>query len=132
VAAGVLLAVGIAVAVLDSPAEERRRRIDARRVGDLGAIAEEIDAYWTEKDALPPDLDALAAWRELDLQLTDPETGLPYRYRTTGPDAYELCATFATVSTSHDQYQYYYRDSSFWHHPAGDHCFQLEAEEAER
>lgn len=128
VVAAVLAVVGVAVAVLDSPAEERRRRLDERRIDDLHEIADAIDDYWTEGGALPPDLDALAEWRRVDLPLADPVTGTRYRYTPTGEQAYELCATFATESPSRSAPIGRYHHGRAWHHPAGDHCFRLGVE----
>lgn len=131
-AAVVALAVGAAVLVLDSPAEERRRRLDERRVQDLHAVTDAIDVYWTREGALPPDLDAVAGWQGLDAPRTDPETGEPYRYRATGERTYELCAAFATEGPGSDRDYPWRRHATFWHHPAGEHCFALETEEVQR
>jgi hypothetical protein len=132
VVAVVAAAVAAAVLVLDSPAEERRRRLDERRVEDLHALADAIDAYWTREESLPRDLDALTGWQGLDTPTTDPVTGDPYRYHATGERSYELCATFETEAPAQDPRWPRRRHGPFWHHPAGDHCFELEAEAVER
>ena len=131
-AAVVALAVGAAVLVLDSPAEERRRRLDERRVQDLQATAQVIDLYWTLQGALPRDLEALVEWRGIDAPRTDPVTEEPYRYRVTGEATYELCATFARETSDWEAGRPWRPHAPYWHHPAGEHCFELEAEEVER
>lgn len=128
IAVAVAAIVGVAVAVLDSPAEERRQRLDERRIADLRAIAAAVDRHWTREKALPSDLDALVGGRGGDPPLTDPESEERYRFRTTGDKTYELCATFSTASRTRDRHRRYDLEDSFWHHPAGDHCFALEAE----
>lgn len=128
----VVIVVGVAISVLDSPAGERRRRLDERRLEDLHAIADAIDAYWTREGGLPPDLDTLAGWEGLDTPRTDPVSAVPYPYRVKGDRTYELCATFATDAPGREPRRSWRRHATFWHHPAGDHCFELEAERLER
>lgn len=132
VVAVVAVALGAAVLVLDSPGEERKRRLDERRVADLREIAGGIDSYWTREGGLPPDLDALAGWEGLDAPRTDPVTDEPYRFRVTGEGTYELCATFAAEAPGRPARGFWRYRTTFWHHPAGEHCFELEAEEVER
>lgn len=132
VAAVVAVAVGSALLVLDSPGEERGRRLDERRVADLHELAGAIDAYWTREGALPPDPDALAGWQGLEAPRTDPVTDEPYRYRVTGETTYELCATFAAEAPGRPARGSWRYRTTFWHHPAGQHCFELEAQEVER
>lgn len=132
VAALVAGAVGVAVLVLDSPGEERRRRLDGLRVEDLEELAGVIDTHWTREGVLPADLDAVAGWQGFDPPAADPETAAPYRYRIIGERTYELCATFVTATPDRRPRRVWSRHGAFWHHPAGDHCFVLEAEEVER
>lgn len=122
--------------VLDSPAEERRRRLDEQRVSDLSAISQAVDAYWTREGTLPADLDDLAGWEGFDVSATDPVTEAPYGYRVTGETTYELCADFATEAPGRegrDRQRFVIRRHNVsWHHPAGEHCFELEVEEVGR
>ena len=56
------------------------------------------------------------------ISLVDPETGEAYRYAVKTDTTYELCATFSLP-----------RDKSmdvFWNHPAGRHCFLVDALDA--
>ena len=124
-----VLAVVIAgVTLLDSPAQERLRRLDERRVDDLRSISAELDFYWTRTGALPSSLKELENEPGVFLELVDPETGQPYEYRVLGSNAYELCAEFARDTA--DKQGRPYRD--YWSHSQGRHCFELEAQVIER
>ena len=132
VAAAVAVVVGLAVAMLDSPAEARRQRLDERRVDDLASLSDAVDAYWTRQGALPADLQALAGWQGLDEPPTDPQSGEPYGYRPTGERTFELCAVFVTSTSGREESRPWREGPGFWHHPAGEHCFALEVDEVER
>lgn len=132
VVAVVLGVLGVAVAVLDSPAEQRRLRLDERRVDDLRALGEAMDLYWSEEGALPPDLDTLAGWRGMEVSTTDPESGEPYGYSVTDSTTYELCATFTAPFPTPESRNRWHRHPTAWQHPAGVHCFELEAESVSR
>jgi hypothetical protein len=110
-------------ALLDSPSQERVRRLDARRVEDLRSLAGAVDLHWSRANALPRSLDELTlepGYRPLPL---DPETGNPYEYRALGADTYELCAGFAQGSGEYPPTP----RGDFWAHGAGRQCFQVEA-----
>ena len=132
VLAVVAAAVGTAILVLDSPAVERQRRLDERRIEDLRALAGAIDSYWTREAGLPAALDELIGWQGIDAPRTDPASGEPYRYRTLAEPRYELCADFAAAAPGRAPEWVRQGHRMFWHHPAGDHCFALEAETVER
>lgn len=126
VVVAVLAAVVAGLFLLRSPAEERTRRIDARRVDDLRAISEAIDVYRSRRERLPAALDELAAETGLASRLRDPETQQAYEYRALGAKEYELCASFtlelATRETAPD----------FWAHGPGRQCFRLKARDLPR
>ena len=124
-----VLAVVIAgVTLLDSPAQERLRRLDERRVEDLRSISAELDFYWTREQTLPSSLEDLASEPGVFIELYDPETGQPYEYRVLGSNTYELCAEFARDTA--DEQGRPYRD--YWSHSQGRHCFELKAQVIER
>ena len=124
----VLAVVIVGVTLLDSPAQERLRRLDERRVDDLRSISAELDIYWTREGTLPSSLEELANEPGVFIELYDPETGQPYEYRVLGSNAYELCAEFAR-DTAEGQGRPY-RD--YWPHGQGRHCFELKAQAVER
>ena len=133
-AVAAILTVGVAVVwgfvLVGGPEAGRTEKMDARRLDDLQAIEAEVqdlvfdrDHKTTLKQPLPPSLQEVAAKaRYRRLTLEDPVSGEPYEYAVTGPTTYRLCATFARERAS--SYQV------FWNHPAGRHCFTIDALDA--
>jgi len=124
----VVAVVIVGVILLDSPAQERLRRLDERRVDDLRSISAELDFYWTREGALPSSLEELSNEAGVFIELHDPETGQPYEYRVLGSNTYELCAQFSRDTA--EERDHFYRD--YWSHSAGRQCFELEAQAVER
>jgi hypothetical protein len=119
--------------LVGNPSTQRGRHLDDKRIEDLRNIQGEVYNYvWGNAvynpehqpaqlpKALPSDLKTVAQNAQYSrLNLNDPETGMPYEYRVTGPSTFELCATF-----SEERRQKY--DIS-WDHPAGRDCFSFDA-----
>jgi hypothetical protein len=130
-ALGVVLAIVVAMAVvrgimiIGSPGEERTRRLDARRVEDLGRISRSIEIYYMRHQRLPESLEQLSKEPGLSGIPRDPESGVAYPYRGLDADGYELCGTFARESGA-------VRPADVWSHGAGVQCFTLKAKPATR
>ncbi len=124
----VLTVVIVGVTLLDSPAQERLRRLDERRVDDLRNIVRKLDIYWTREETLPASLQELAGEPGVFIELYDPESGRPYEYRVLSSNTYELCAQFSRDTA--EERDHFYRD--YWSHSAGRQCFDLEAQDVER
>ena len=135
-----LVAVSIiaAAAVMGSPASFRARRLDEQRVENLRAVAQSIKGYYKLKNKLPESLADFARYllinngsdygSDYNAKTRDPETGADYEYNVTGPQAYQLCATFQTLADGSTDGATYYRlggDLVFWRHGAGRHCFDF-------
>lgn len=101
-----------------SPAEQRLLRMDERRVRDLHNLANAIQFYWQEQDALPASLRDVVDGRRLDRLPVDPNTRREYDYLPQ-ENAFRLCANFDRASPANDQVE-------FWSHPAGRHCFEFD------
>ena len=121
----VLLAFVVVVAALAGgfylvgpPAEQRARRLDARRETDLQGLRLAVDLYWTRNSRLPESLDELAHESGTNIGSRDPETAERYGYTVKAADMYELCAAFARDSEVRN---------GFWSHGAGRRCFQITA-----
>jgi hypothetical protein len=131
IAAGavVVAAIAMAVAKMGGPGAQRQMRLDERRVEDLSRIVQELRSYFDAHKALPQDLTKLAAQPGLALGISDPDTTAPYAYQPGQDGHFRLCARFAT-DTARELTQM--RDPTpwlgkAWRHPAGDHCYELEA-----
>lgn len=131
-----LVAVSIiaAAAVMGSPASFRARRFDEQRVENLRTVSQTIKEYYKRNNKLPESLRGFAKdfLRDYgpgyDVKTRDPETGADYEYNVTGPQAYQLCATFQTLADGSTDGATYYRlggDLVFWRHGAGRHCFDF-------
>lgn len=127
VAAVVVLSVGAALWLADSPTEERQRRLDDRRVMDLQAIERALDVYFSRNGDLPQTLEELGEGYGVADRRHDPVTGEPYGYRVTGDNTHELCATFDTASPAGEDGRWRVA-TYFWSHPSGEHCFEVEAQ----
>lgn len=128
VAALVAAAVAAGLVMMGSPADARARRLDARRVADLGQLARDVDLFWSRQGALPASLAELSTEPGLDASRSDPETGAPYSYRVIDEARYEVCAGFATETAGEPPRP----ADRFWAHGRGMQCFEVRAETAER
>lgn len=124
----VLATVAGAVSLMGSPAEQRRMRIDERRVDDLQRIEAAMRAYRAETGRLPETLDALDARPGIALDAFDPETGSRYDYRKTGNNAFGLCANFVTDTAARRPGRRWQEPR--WVHGAGRHCFTFRIEDS--
>lgn len=126
--AGVIAAVIGGLFFLGPPEQERARRLDQRRVRELGEIALAVNLHWTRSERLPGSLGELSQDSRTPLRTEDPETAQRYEYRLLSAETYELCADFQLDSIEPSSPT----ESYFWSHGTGRHCYQLEAEEVDR
>lgn len=112
--------------IVGSPATERKRRQDDRRVRDLVAVSRAVNAHWKRHARLPSSLDDLQQSPGTAVDTRDPFTGQPYGYNVLGPRAYELCTDFQLESGDASREAF----TRFWRHRAGRGCFRLDAEDA--
>lgn len=127
----VLIAIVWGIWLAGSPAGERLRKFDERRMEDLRAIEGEVlnialgttrylpaNERRVEKPipATLEDVQANALYQKLNI--LDPETGDPYVYSVKGTNTFELCAVF---NAARDE-----RYDIFWNHEAGQKCFTFD------
>jgi hypothetical protein len=128
---GVLLVAG-GLFWAGTPAGERVRQFDARRVDDLRLIYGEamrlsFGPGWNnpavplvQTAPLPASLDDIARGAVgVRPRIADPESGQRYEYRVISPTRFELCAVFGQARDE-------VRDVA-WNHPQGRHCFEFDA-----
>jgi hypothetical protein len=115
--------IGAALMLVGSPADERVRQSDRRRVADLVSIGQAADRYWTRHRRLATSIDEVGGEGGSTLATRDPETSEPYEYRVLSDKAYELCARFQRDSAADGLIS----GGDFWAHGAGRQCFRLEA-----
>ncbi len=84
--------------IIGSPQSERMRKFDQQRVENLTIIQSEVINYWIQKDFLPKSLDNLKNDITGFIPPRDPESNMPYNYRTVEKLSFELCADFKTSS----------------------------------
>jgi Domain of unknown function (DUF5671) len=116
----VVLMVVLGFVQLGPPSAQREFRADAQRVRQLYQLSTEIKNYWTSHGSqLPPGIDQLPS-----RAYVDPITHAHYEYHPKQGSQYELCASFARSS---DRREIASASPNPWIHPAGHHCFPLDA-----
>ena len=130
VSAVMLAAVITGLIFSGSPEQARKYTADMNRVSLLSQAYASIDAYYRTKKALPASLADLQKQPAYYLpSLVDPVTQQPLEYTVTSSNKYQLCATFDLASLDETVVPKYYPydRASFWAHPAGRYCYDLEA-----
>ena len=117
----VLVAIVAGLLIVGSPAGERARRLDERRIGALQSLSSMVDRYWMTRGRLPSSLAELANDPRMNTDTKDPQTQREYGYRVVTDRKYELCANFDR-ETDDDLVP------PFWKHGAGRRCFEIETE----
>jgi Domain of unknown function (DUF5671) len=130
-AIGVVLIAGGIVST-GTPAVERVRQFDARRVDDVRLIYREVmrrsaGPAWANPAVplaqvapLPASLDDIARGAQsLRPRIVDPETRQQYEYHVTGPAHFRLCAVFGQPRDE-------IRDVA-WNHGSGRYCYEFDA-----
>jgi hypothetical protein len=112
-----MAAVITGVVILGSPAEERAKRLDLRRVSDLQGMQNAVNFYFSERGTLPVSLEELSKQPGVRIG-SDPVTGAAYRYRASGVEQFELCGTFDRASAPR-----VLTGVDLWAHSAGEYCF---------
>ena len=98
--ASVLVLISIVAGFLSvgSPFDERARKFDDQRVSDLSSIQYQIVNFYQKKGTLPQVLNDLNDPISSFIVPVDPVTKLPYEYKQTNQNTFEVCAVFALPS----------------------------------
>jgi hypothetical protein len=127
VTVAVLAAIAAGIGLIGSPADERVRQLDERRVQDLTGVARTVDLFWTRNGRLPASLDELAKEPGASITTSDPSTNAAYEYQAIDARTYELCAQFETDSAELRRPG----GTDFWSHGPGRQCFRREAQKVD-
>ena len=104
------------------PGTQRLFRADAKRIQNIGQLANEISRQYRQANNQLPE-------RLTDVQKTryaDPLTGRSLVYSPKPPSGFALCTTFATNSPKEEVNEAF----AFWAHQAGARCFEFDATQA--
>ena len=114
--------------IIGSPANERLRKYDERRISDLQNISYAVNLYWQNSNNLPENLELLLNNNFYYINsLNDPASKELYEYRILEERKYELCANFETDSSlSQDRSIPKPVSQEKWDYVAGRNCFQRE------
>lgn len=80
--------------VMGSPATQRMRQYDDRRVSDIQNINYQVINYWQMKRKLPLAIEDVVNKATGDILPVDPETKVAYGYESVNALSYKICATF--------------------------------------
>ncbi len=114
--------------LIGSPAKERMRKIDERRVQHLQQIQSEILEYWRSKGVIPSELNVLNDDLRGFRVPSDPR-GAEYEYNILGSEKFALCAVFELGSEYSKMNRALvphggFSDPEIWDHAAGRVCFE--------
>jgi hypothetical protein len=115
----VAILVVIGFTQLGPPSAQRAFRADGQKVQRLYDFSTVVSEYWRSHDHQLPEITQLAY-----SAVTDPITRQQYEYQPGNGSRYQLCTTFTRAS---DPRQETAPTPSVWVHPAGHHCFSLDA-----
>ncbi|MGA9673269.1 MAG: DUF5671 domain-containing protein [Terracidiphilus sp.] len=107
---------------LGAPGAQRKLVADRQRVQQLYELSSGIGYYWHNYASKLP-----ASLAEVPGAHIDPTTREAFEYHPGGGSQYQLCAVFAASGPRDDNNQPPRVDPNAWTHPAGRHCFQLDA-----
>lgn len=127
----VVLSIILGFFIVGTPGDQRDRRFDEQRVGNLQMLQSQIVDYWVRKSYLPVSLKNLEDNISGFMVPTDPGSKTNYEYRIISPLSFELCAEFSrpTKETGlagrgiKESGPYYNSFSQNWDHTAGKFCW---------
>jgi hypothetical protein len=107
---------------LGAPSAQRKIVADSQRVQRLFMLSNAIRNYWqTHASHLPSSLS------EIPGAHVDPITNESFEYVPAQGGQYQACAVFAARNPREEDNQSLRMDPNPWTHPAGRHCFALDA-----
>ncbi len=92
----VLASIILSFFIIGTPADQRDRKNDERRIENLQMIQSQIIDYWIQKESLPQNLNELEDSISGFAVPKDPEVKSLYEYNVIDSLSFELCAIFKT------------------------------------
>ena len=118
--------------VTGSPAEERVRRLDNKRVQVLEEMTFAVEVYYRDHDVIPANIDDIYAnFSQYSNDLLA-DAGGTFEYEAVGEFEYKLCTTFERESMTTSQYREpriispVMEKTLDWNHSEGYTCFERE------
>jgi len=121
-AAAVAVMITLGFMQLGAPSTQRRLVADSQRIQQLYTLSSAIRNYWQNHASQLP-----ASLGEVPGTYVDPVTHSAFEYYPAQGSRYQLCAVFAARSRRENDNQPIRVDPNAWTHPAGHHCFLLDA-----
>ena len=118
----VLIMIVLGFMQLGAPSEQRKLVADSQRVQRLYMLSTAVRNYWTAHASQLP-----SGIAEIPGPHLDPITNRNFEYLPGQGSQYQLCAVFAARSPREEDNQPPRDDLNAWTHPAGRHCFVLDA-----
>jgi hypothetical protein len=124
VASAVVVAIMIVLGFmqLGAPSAQRKLVADGQRVQQLYMLSNAMRNYWLAHASQLP-----SSVSEVPGSYLDPITNETFEYVPAQGSQYQLCAVFAARSPLEENNQPPRGDPNEWIHPAGRHCFLLDA-----
>jgi hypothetical protein len=107
---------------LGAPSAQRKLVADSQRVQRLYMLSTAVRNHWTAHASQLP-----SSLAEIPGPHLDPITNRNFEYLPGQGSQYQLCAAFAARSPREEDNQPPRDDPNAWTHPAGRHCFALDA-----
>lgn len=127
----IVIAIIVGFTIVGSPATQRVKRFDAKRVDDLRSIQWQVVNYWQHKQVLPQTLAELNDPVSGFVVPVDPQDESSYDYQAKEERAFMLCATFSLPSDARrasmptvPKGELGMKDE-YWKHDAGRQCFDV-------
>lgn len=118
---------------VESPAETRKIKYDAKIIENFNQIDSGINEYYRLNKKLPDNLDILLKETTFlrEENLLDPVSKKKFDYKVADEKTYELCATFMIASKDYENRVDYYLDKR-WGHNAGYQCLKQKVSALDR
>jgi hypothetical protein len=92
---------------VESPREERQRRVDEVLLRNMNSLENAVNSYYENNKRLPNDIEELKSHRYFYAQrfeeMVDPETKEPIVYQKVGDQEFEMCAAFRTSTFTQEE-----------------------------